>query len=398
MRNDSILLLTKDALAKAYLPCYGNTEYIGKTPNLDVLVEKGTKFNAFFTAAPSSSMSYLSMFTGKYPYEQEMKTYIPLLKPYRDETLFDLANQKGFSCHIIWDEHWYKMAYVYTRCYGEKTTIHYMNGLRQAVGPHVHNPQTLKRNDSVAVETLAKVEKKVIDIFSSTKNPVFLWCHLPHVLNGRTGYCDDIDLYDEYIGMFRKYFSDDNIFISSDHGNMNGHRGKIRYGFDVYDTAICIPLITPRIKSMHECNETISNVDISKIIFDRTIPKREVVYSDSTYYAQPRRKLAVVWNNFRYIYNKETGTEELYDIETDPNQEFSLMEDKVYDVDRRVYTLSRECYFYKRWDELPEVRNFMREKKNEIWRDVNFFQKRWLPIRDIILKIYIKKLYPFFKA
>lgn len=397
MSNDSIILLTKDALAKAYLPCYGNKDYKGKTPNLDALVEKGTKFNAFFTAAPSSSMSYLSMFTGKYPYEQEMKTYIPLLAPYKGETLFDRAYQKGFSCHVMWDEHWFEMAYIYTRCYGQNTIMHYIDGLRQAVGPHIAHSHEIVRNDRVAQDTLSKVENEVKAIMSSN-NKVFLWCHLPHVLNGRTGYCDDIDLYDQYIGMFRKYFADENIFISSDHGNMNGHRGKIRYGFDVYDTAINIPLITPRINDLRECNDDVCNVDIERIIFDRIVPLRDVVFSESTYYAQPRRKLAVVWKNYRYIYNKETNSEELYDIETDPNEEFSLMEDRVYDPDRNVYTISKECYFYKKWEDLPEIRNFLRGKKNIIWRDVSAFQKIWLPIRDILIKIYVKKLYPFIKG
>ena len=37
------------------------------------------------------------------------------------------------------------------------------------------------------------------------------------------------------------------FFIAADHGNMNGMKGKISYGHDVYETAVNIPLIAPRI-------------------------------------------------------------------------------------------------------------------------------------------------------
>jgi len=65
MKTNSIILLTKDAFCTDYLPPYGNVYWAGKTPNMDELASKGTIFTNYFTAAPSSAMSYLSMFTGK---------------------------------------------------------------------------------------------------------------------------------------------------------------------------------------------------------------------------------------------------------------------------------------------------------------------------------------------
>lgn len=74
MNKESILLFTKDALPIEYLPCYGNTFWAGRTPNIDELVSKGTLFTRFYKTAPSSAM-----FTGKYPYEQDIKRYVPLV-------------------------------------------------------------------------------------------------------------------------------------------------------------------------------------------------------------------------------------------------------------------------------------------------------------------------------
>lgn len=368
MNKDSVLFLTKDAMCKDYLPIYGNKYWKGKTPNLDELAEKGTVYNNFFTAAPSSSMSYLSMFTRKYPYQQDIQTYVPLLKPYQGRSMFDEVYDMGFECHIIWDATWEIMAYGYTQCYGIHTKIHDLAEIKQPVGSHYLHEGLLTRSQEREEKAFEKVRAEVEKI-TSTDKKVFIWCHLPHVLNGRISYCDDIDLYDRYIGMFRTYFQDDNIYLSADHGNMNGLKGKIGYGFDVYDKNIRIPFISPRIDDLKECNAQICNINVFELIFKHQIVESPITFSDSTYYAQPNRKLAVIYGKYRYIYNKKTNTEEFYDVEWDPCQQFSLISDTVYDIDRKVSSPAREYYFYPDWDNLPEIISKLRAAKDSIWRD-----------------------------
>lgn len=395
MNKDSILFLTKDAMAREYLPCYGNQIYKGRTPNIDELVSKGTLFLNAFTAAPSSAMSYLTMFTQLYPYQQVMQTYVPLAKPYEGITVFDKAYDMGFKCHVIWDKHWIELAEQYTKCYGVNTEMHPLDGLRQGVGPNYKREHPLERNDELAEKTL-NMFKREIELIAQGDNKVFLWCHLPHVLNGRTSYGDDIDLFDDYIGFLRQYFVDDNIFISADHGNMNGFRGKVRYGFDVYDPAIRIPLITPRINGSSIYDKQFCNIDFFDLIFNRKIVTREFIYSDCAYYAQPRRKLAIVYGNYRYIYNKLDKSEELYDTSWDPQQSFNLISDYVYDADRNIESLSRELYFYPYWDVLPQIREDLRREKDRIWKDVSGFQKVLIQGQQIIKKTpVINKVYPY---
>lgn len=406
MNKDSILFLTKDALCKAYLPCYGNKYYKGKTPNLDELVEKGTLYTHFFTAAPSSAMSYLSMFTRKYPYKQEMQIYVQLQQDFNGRTLFDDAYDMGYSCHVMWDEGWMRLAYDFTRCYGKNTQIHNLHNFRQPVGSHYKHDGVLQRNDEEAEKAMSRFRKELESITEGDKK-VFIWCHLPHVLKGRTSYGDDIDLYDRYIGIFREFFDDSRIFISADHGNMNGLKGKVCYGFDVYDTSICIPFISPRIEGVAVCDKYVCNVDVYDILFNGKVKESKIIFSDSTYYAQPNRKLAVVKGKYRYIYNKKTKTEELYDVEYDPNQNFNLIDDNVYDVDRNATSLAREYYFYPCWDELPAIREELRAEKDRIWRDVNTKQKFFMsvvnrlrnnklthallkPIKNIYIRIKVK--------
>lgn len=374
MNKDSILLFTKDAFPVDYLPCYGNKYWKGKTPNFDELAEKGTLYTRFYTAAPSSAMAYMAMFTGKYSYEQNIKAYTPLVKSYEGETLFDKARKRGFTCHVMWDEIWMSTSYKHSLCYGEGTLFHPMKGLRQGVGFHYQHEGFLQPSIEKEESTLKMIEDEIKKIMESGK--VFLWFHLPHVINGRVGYGSDIDLHDKVLGIMRKYFEDTNIYISADHGNMNGHKGILGYGFHVYEPAIRIPLITPRKAGLKVCNDLLSNIDWDKIIFGGDeIPTRDIVISDCAYYAQPKRRTAFIYDKYRYIYNKSSKLEELYDIEWDPNQHFNLMDDKCYDPDRRVVNISRELYFYPEWENLPPIRDKLRAEKDRIWREEDKSQK-----------------------
>lgn len=385
MNRDSILLFTKDAFPCEYLPCYGNRYWKGKTPNFDELANKGTLFTRFYTAAPSSAMAYMAMFTGKYSHEQNIKAYIPLVKSYEGETLFDKARVRGFECHVIWDEIWMSTSYKHSLCYGEGTIFHALHGLRQGVGFHYKHEGFLQPSVEKEDATLKMIEQEIQSI--TNKGKVFVWFHLPHVINGRVGYGGDIDLHDRVLGIMRKYFDDSNIFVSADHGNMNGKKGILGYGFHVYEPAIRIPLITPRKAGLSVCETPISNIDWDKIIFGGDqIPTREVIISDSAYYAQPSRKTAFIYDKYRYIYNKATKAEELYDIEWDPEQNFNLMQDTCYDPDRKVINISRELYFYPDWDELTAIREKMRNEKNAIWREEDLSQKAFTSIIGIIKK------------
>jgi len=386
MNKDSILLFTKDAFCTSYLPQYGNQYWKGKTPNIDELCEKGTLFTRFYTAAPSSAMSYLAMFTGKYPYMQKIKRYEPLKETYFGETLFDIANTKGFKTHVVWDESWMPTSYKHSRCYGRNTEIHPLKDLKQGVGFHFIHEGVLQPSPEKEVQVLELIDHEIAKITQGNEK-VFVWFHAPHVYNSKVAMGMDVDLHDKVLGLMRKYFSDNCIYFSADHGNMDGAKGKLGYGFDVYEPAIRIPLITPRKNGLKQFDGLVSNIDWDKLIFGGDIiPEREIVLSDCAYYGQEQRKLAVLYRNYRYIYNKATATEELYDIEWDPNQNFNLMPDSTYDIDRHVYDVSRELYFYPSWDDIESIRIKLRTEKDKIWRDISETEKKSLKVYSVLRK------------
>jgi len=393
MKKDSILLLTKDAQCKSYYPVYGGEHWKGKMPNLEELAAKGTVFNHCYTLAPSSNMSYLGVFTMKFPYQQEIKRYVHLSHDYEGDTLFTKATSLGFECHIMWDDSW-SPDVNYCRCY-KLATIHDMQNLKQAVGSHFLHEGELEENAEREEATFNRFFQ-IVEEFLDTDKKIFLWCHLPHVLNGRVNYGGDMDLYDRYIGRFRNYFSDENIFISADHGNMNGAKGKVGYGFDVYENAINIPLISPLMENRHVINDNVCNIDFFDLIFNRQVVRREIIFSDSAYYAQPNRKLAIVYGRYRYIYNKINQTEELYDIDWDPHQDFNLIDDYIYDVDRHVRTLAKEYYLYPHWKELPAVRERVRQELLKIWRNESLQDRLYWEARNMVVST-VKSLIRFFK-
>lgn len=391
--NNNILLITKDALCKDYLPIYGNKLWKGKTPNIDDLANKGTVFYRHYTAAPSTVMAFRSMVTGLFAHEQPFSKYTPQEIESQPLDLFEIAKSNGYEGHLIWDRSWVKMVLRYGNCYGKDTIIHNIEGIKQGVGCHYKHDGNLVCDDAKVKLTIDRIVREIEGIVNNA-NKAFVWMHLPHVINGRIAYGGDIDVLDTLIGKMRQYFDDDNIFISADHGNMNGYKGKWCYGFDVNTSAIEIPLIAPRIDNLSECNDITSNVDIKTLIFERKIMNRDYVFSDSAYFAQPHRKLAIISDNFAYIYNKASNTEELYDIEHDKYERVNLLKNADYDPDRKLTSPVRDYYYSPYWDQVDNIANSFREIKRKIWKSGSWTdevsEKYIRKAKDIVVKLKVK--------
>ena len=362
--KERIVLITKDATCKSYLPIYGGTRF--NMPNLEELAAKGTVFNQFYTAAPSTAMSFIALSTQKYPYQTKHRNYVKVVEQEKN-TIFDKLYEDGYDCHIIWEEKWIEMAKDYSQCYGEHSQFHLIH-INQVVGAHNKTESFIKWDEELSQNTVKRVNCEIDKVCEESKGKLFLWIHLPHVLLGRNCYGTDEDLFDQIIGHLRTQFGDNGIFVSADHGNMNGHKGKVCYGFDVYQPAINIPLITPRINGLKTCDFPVCNVHLFDII-KGAIPHDEFIYSDTAYYAQPHRKLAIIHNHFKYIYNKATRSEELYDIEYDPEEHCNIITKQILDVDRKVLTPLDQVYPYPRWDEAEKERELLKDEFNRIWRE-----------------------------
>lgn len=389
--NNKIVLLTKDAFLKGYLPIYGNKYW--KTPNIDQLAKKGTIFDKHYTAAPSTAMSFSSMFTGKYAYQFDRKLYSKLNKEYEDNTLFDILSEKGYENHIIWSPNYMTKALPYAKTFGEPRTKFHILDINQPVGPHLENVSTLERNLNLEKNTKNLIFNEIDEIYKNT-DKLFLWIHLPHVLLGRISYGDDVDIFDEIVGKLRKVFGDDSIYISSDHGHMNGVRNKFGYGFDLDETAINIPLISPRINNFSRYNKLSSNCDLIDIIVNKKIPTHKYIVSETAYYCQLHRKMTIVTERYKYIFDGKNQKESFYDLSWDKEEKVNLIYKNTFDVDRgRKYNIN-ELFFYPFWNSVQKNLILLRELKNSFWKNCynNKFEKmKWklsYYIKKFLLKIY----------
>lgn len=381
-----IFLYSKDALSTESLPIYSNTYW--STPNLDELASKGTVFTNHHTAGGSTSMAFSAMLTGKNPYEFENRKRYTEVAENEKESIFSILQDQGYECHIIWSPDYLKGAYPYVKEFGDKkkTKFHIID-IYQPLGFKSHGDAPLKRDDNVLEETYNLIFTVLDSIDISDNKKVFVWFHLPHVLKGRICYGDDIDAFDRILGYIRNKFGDDSIYVTADHGHMNMHKSKVGYGHDVYDCITRVPLITPRIDSLTKYTDLSSHTDLIDILLEKPIKKHDYVLCDTAYYAQPHRKLAVITDRYKYIFNRQNGTEELYDLKWDPRENYNILAIRYYDRNRQSYITYSELYFYPYKDEAMRALDKLRAVKESIWREPSYFDDKYCRLRTTISKL-----------
>lgn len=386
MKN--IIFISKDALNKHVLPTYGNKYW--KTPNIDALAEKGTVFNRHYTAAGSTAMAFTAMALGKYCYETGRRAY-KNETALNGNTLFDKIYAQGYECHIMWDDTYTSFAESHFKCQGEHTVIHSLPKIKQTESAHVKGKfDDVSFDDAETAIALNLIKSEFETIQKNAIKPIFLWFHLPHVMRGRQGYGSDIDVFDAVIGYAREIFGDDDIFVSADHGHMNGWKNKYHYGFDVGEEAICIPLIAPKINDSNTIDFPTSTIQTYDILFERKVAPLPYVMCETAYYAQPKRKIAIISGKYKYCYDKETKKEYLYDLEFDPEENHNLVYPEFYDTDRFLWYSTAQCFYYPYWGEAQNELVKLRGIKNEMWKNGKFFEELYNKFMHRLKCLYTK--------
>lgn len=384
----NIIFISKDACNKHALPVYGNRYW--KTPNIDALAAKGTVFNRHYTAAASTAMAFTSMSLGKYCYETGRRVY-KNEKAINGNTLFDKLYDLGYEIHIMWDDTYTSFAETHFKCEGLHTQIHSLHAIKQQITTHKKGQiDDMTFDDSETQVALDLIKSEFQKIKVCAKKDIFLWFHLPHVMRGRQGYGSDIDVYDKVIGIARDMFGDDDIFISADHGHMNGWKDKYHYGYDVEEEAICIPLIGPKVNGVSAIDFPTSTLQMLDILHYRKVNPLDYVMCETAYYAQPKRKIAVVKGKYKYSYNKETDKEYLYDLDFDPEENHNLVYPEFYDTDRFLWYSTSQCFYYPYWDTAMNVLQEMRSIKDGMWKNGTVFEELYNKVLHRIKSLYTR--------
>lgn len=377
MRN-RIAVVSHDATLPEYLPGYGDRHM--HMPNVERLAAKGTVFMNHYTAAPSTLMAFTSMWTDTYCHELDRKFYLPVdhVEFTNNESVFSIMENEGYTCHVIWSTN-YHPAHTMSQCFGSKTIFHENKKINRACGANGGlNPELRKDNEAEVQDVLDYIED-ALEQMCAQEEKTFLWVHMPHCVNGRTSYGSDMDVFDRVVGMVAERFGDDNIYVTADHGHMNGKHGKYEYGFDVYEKPIRIPLITPRIAGKAQITFNTSSVQLKELILEGDIKERDILYSDCAYYMQMMRKMVVMHKNYRYIYNKRSKTEEFYDVAWDPEENFNLLAPKGRKKPGQEAWGS--SLYYPFYQEAMDVADRLRKCKDEVWRNGNPCVELWVEFR-----------------
>ena len=335
-------------------------------------------------------MAFTAMALGKYCYETGRRAY-KNETALNGNTLFDKIYAQGYECHIMWDDTYTSFAESHFKCQGEHTVIHSLPKIKQTESAHVKGKfDDVSFNDAETAIALDLIKSEFETIQKNATKPIFLWFHLPHVMRGRQGYGSDIDVFDAVIGYAREIFGDDDIFVSADHGHMNGWKNKYHYGFDVGEEAICIPLIAPKINDSNTIDFPTSTIQTYDILFERKVAPLPYVMCETAYYAQPKRKIAIISGKYKYCYDKETKKEYLYDSEFDPEENHNLVYTEFYDTDRFLWYSTAQCFYYPYWGEAQNELVKLRGIKNEMWKNGKFFEELYNKFMHRLKCLYTK--------
>lgn len=388
-----VFLLTKDCMSKDSLTVYGNKYWKNKTPNIDELAANGTVYNRHYCVGGSTSMSLTGMLSGHYPYEFTSRKVYTEVKQSEFPSIYDYFQSHGYECHLIWDRFWQKTIWSKIGEFGDesKIIVHSLDIAEYTGSGKANENDVLVDDDEKLNETLNQIFNAINKIDLDKKQ--FIWMHLPHVLRGRRCYVEDMDAFDKIVGFVREKVGDDSIIISTDHGHMNMHKGKVGYGFDVYEPIINIPLITPRYNNLSKVDYLTANLDIIYACAQRQpLPKREYVICDTQYYWQPKRVIGIVKGKYKYIFNKKDGSEELYDLDFDPEENYNILIERYYDTDRKKTLYYDEHFYYpyriEALSELNELRRIKIEMYQEQSKKSKLYNglKKFFPFIDVLIR------------
>ncbi|HEX3130561.1 MAG TPA: sulfatase-like hydrolase/transferase [Thermoanaerobaculia bacterium] len=237
----SLVLITLDTTRADHLGSYGWK--FARTPNLDALAARGTRFVRCDTAAPVTLPSHATILTGLYPPRTGVRDNGTFVLADKVETLAERLAAHGYDTAAA------VSAIVLAR----------RHGLNQ--GFRVYDDDLgvgFSAGTEVAERQAEPTTASALAIAAKLKPPFFLWVHYydPHeeyrpptriaaAMGGPTRLYDaEIAAVDEQIGvLLSKLPKDVAVAVVGDHGEMMGEHGELHHGLLLYRAARRVPLI-----------------------------------------------------------------------------------------------------------------------------------------------------------
>ena len=103
--------------------------------------------------------------------------------------------------------------------------------------------------------------------------------------------------------------------------------------------------------------------------------KREIAICETAYYVQPCRKVAIVHDNYKLIYDKKSKRYSLYDLKWDKEEEKNLYYPEYYDMDRQYWHSANQRFYYPYWEQALKEKDYLTDIMNKLWKNGTFFEE-----------------------
>jgi|CXWL01.1.fsa_nt_gi arylsulfatase A-like enzyme/Tfp pilus assembly protein PilF len=235
-----LVLVTLDTTRADHLGAWGWP--YARTPNLDRLAARGTRFESCDTAAPVTLVSHASIFTGLFPPRHGVRDNGTFTLDAGVETLAERLRAAGYDTAAV------VSAVVLAKRHGLDQGFRvYEDDLGAG---YAGATQVDERRAEATTETALKV-------VAGLRHPYFLWVHYydPHEeyrpptrfasLDGPSRLYDgEIAYVDEQLGRLLTAVGDRAVVtVVGDHGEMLGEHGEATHGLLLYAAARRVPLL-----------------------------------------------------------------------------------------------------------------------------------------------------------
>ena len=384
--DQNILLITIDTLRADALSSYGGA---ARTPNLDALASRGTRFDFAHAHAVLTRPSHASILTGTYPHENGIRDHSGYRLKTGLPTLASLLKEKGFATGA------FVGAVPLERRFG-------LDG-----GFDVYDDRFGRTGNNSDFALAERPAGEVVDAalkwIGGQQGRWFTWVHVfdPHApyappapfdseYSGRA-YHGEVAYVDKALGPLLESAAQSArptlVIVTSDHGEGLGDHGELTHGLLAYETTLRVPLIVAQVRGSgigdrgpgSVSHFPARHVDLLPTVLDAlastassTLPGRSLLPGAplppdadvSSYFEAMSAMLnrgwaplqGVIAGHEKYI---DLPKPELYDLEADPKEASNLIDD-VRRADRRRVLEARLRDFQaappgERFAESPEV-------------------------------------------
>jgi choline-sulfatase len=285
IQKPNVLLITIDTLRADRLGSYGWTR--ARTPVLDALATRGTRFTRAYATAPITLTSHASMLTGRYPPGHGAR-HNGMAMSSDPPTLAGVLHEGGFETAA------FVSAFPLDRRFGlTRGFDHYDDELpRGSDGKPLNERAGAVTVDRAIAWIRARPETARVFVWIHLFEPHAPYGDLPaeagsHAMSGNAQspepraqsptssasdrYDAEIATADREIGRLLKEWrslQETLVIATADHGEAFGEHGEIGHSIFVYDTTLQVPLIIsgPGVPAGRTIDETVALIDIAPTV------------------------------------------------------------------------------------------------------------------------------------